>query len=310
MRSDKSFSIQILQQLCLLLLLSSFWTANAADTQATTTETSTQNNSAAVLNAQYKVLNKQLFNNQFQRPLYITSAESSQDLKGEIYAVVDYPFSLVKEGLNNPDHWCDIFILHIDIQYCHATTISGDSALTVNLGKKFYQPLADTYRVIFKYNPVSSTEDYFAIAMNAEHGPIGTHDYRIWLEATPLKDGRTFLHFTYGYAFGLSGRLAMKAYLATLGRDKVGFTMQETPGKPLSYIKGVRGVVERNTMRYYLAIDAYLAAEAAAPEDRLEKRLQLWHSSIEQYARQLLEVESEDYLAMKRKQYLRQQTAQ
>lgn len=103
----------------------------------------------------------------------------------------------------------------------------------------------------------------------------------------------------------------MQVYLATIGRDKVGFTVTETlpDGHPV-YIKGVRGVVERNTMRYYLAIDAYFDALTTSPEDQLEKRLQKWYHSAEQYARQLHEVEREDYLDMKRREYQRQQLAQ
>ena len=68
-------------------------------------------------------------------------------------------------------------------------------------------------------------------------------------------------------------------------------------------------MVERNTMRYYLAIDAYLAALTAPPKDQLEKRLQYWFNATEQYARQLHEVERNDYFEMKRKEYQRQQTA-
>ena len=156
-----------------------------------------------------------------------------------------------------------------------------------------------------------TTPDYFVLELNAENGPLSTHDYRIRVEATPLKDGRTFLHFTYAYAFGLPGRLAMQGYLATIGRAKVGFTVtgQQPNGQP-SYIQGVRGVVERNTMRYYLAIDAYLAALTAPAEDQLEKRLQYWYNGTDQYARQLHEVERADYLEMKLKEYQRQQVAQ
>ena len=103
----------------------------------------------------------------------------------------------------------------------------------------------------------------------------------------------------------------MKGYLATIGRDKVGFTTtgKQPNGQPI-YIKGVRGVVERNTMRYYLAIDTYLAALNTPPEGQLEKRLQLWFNGTDQYARQLHEVERGDYLAMKRSEYQRQQVAQ
>ena len=276
--------------------------------------------SSTSLASSYSKVDKQLSNNQFKRPLYITSAESSHDLKGEIYAVVDYPFNTVNQALNNPEHWCDVLILHINIKYCHAAKSNQNTVLTVDLGKKFDQPLADTYRVDFDYHEVITKPDYFAVELNAKDGPLGTHDYRIWIEATPIKNGRTFLHFTYTYSFGLSGRLAMKAYLATAGADKVGFTVlnQTTPSKPADtnintkteYIQGVRGVIERNTMRYYLAIEAYLNALNTPIEAQLDKRLQNWYSSTDQYALQLHEVERDDYLAMKHKEYLRQQAAQ
>ncbi len=267
--------------------------------------------SAVPLRAKYTELSKQLLNNQFRRPLYLNSAESSHDLKGEIYAVVDYPFSIVSEALNNPAHWCDVLILHINIKYCHASGDKAGTVLTVYLGRKYDQPLKDAYRAEFNYRGVTATPDYFAVEFNAQEGPLSTHDYRFWIEATSLNDGRTFLHFSYAYAFGFSGRLAMQGYLATVGSDKVGFTVtgKQPNGQP-AYIQGVRGVVERNTMRYYLAIDAYLAALIAPPKDRLEKRLQHWYNSSELYARQLHEVERKDYLEMKRQEYQRQQVAQ
>ena len=93
----------------------------------------------------------------------------------------------------------------------------------------------------------------------------------------------------------------MQGYLATIGADKVGFTAtgKDSAGEP-SYVGGVRGVVERNTMRYYLAIDAYMDAPKQLPQ-----RLATWFDSTERYARQLHEVEREDYLAMKRNEYKR-----
>lgn len=263
------------------------------------------------LRAKYAELSEQLRNNQFQRALYLDSSQSSTDLKGEIYAVVDYPFAIVNEALNNPAHWCDVLMLHINVKYCNASRQGDGTVLSVNIGRKYYQPLEDAYRLDFNYRAVVTTPEYFALELNADDGPLSTHDYRIWIEAASLDGGRSFLHVTYAYEFGLIGRLAMQVYLATIGRNKVGFTVTETlPNGDPVYIKGVRGVVERNTMRYYLAIDAYFDALTTSPEDQLEKRLQKWYRSAEQYARQLHEVEREDYLEMKRREYQRQQVAQ
>lgn len=263
------------------------------------------------LRAKYAELGEQLRDNPFQRALYLDSSESSTDLKGEIYAVVDYPFAVVNAALNNPAHWCDVLILHINVKYCNASGHGDGTVLSVNIGRKYYQPLEDAHRLDFDYRAVVTTPEYFALELNADEGPLSTHDYRIWIEVASLDGGRSFLHVTYAYEFGLLGRLAMQVYLATIGRDKVGFTVTDTlpNGRPV-YIKGVRGVVERNTMRYYLAIDAYLNALTASPEDQLEKRLQQWYRSAEQYARQLHEVERGDYLEMKQREYQRQQVAQ
>lgn len=72
----------------------------------------------------------------------------------------------------------------------------------------------------------------------------------------PLKNERTFTHFIYTDAFGFAGNLAMQVYLATGARNKVGFTVtKKLPNGQSIYIKGVSGIVERNDMRYYVAIE-------------------------------------------------------
>ena len=305
MRFSLAFTARPSLGMLMFVLVCGVWLASGKSFAAVS------DRSVEPLRAKYAELGEQLRNNAFQRALYLDSSQSSTDLKGEIYAVVDYPFDIVNGALNNPAHWCDVLILHINVKYCNASRRADGTVLTVNIGRKFFQPLEDAYRLDFIYRAVVTTPAYFALELNADDGPLSTHDYRIWIEATSLDDGRTFLHVTYAYEFGLIGRLAMQVYLATIGRDKVGFTVTETlpNGHPV-YIKGVRGVVERNTMRYYLAIDAYFDALTTSPEDQLEKRLQKWYHSAEQYARQLHEVEREDYLDMKRREYQRQQVAQ
>lgn len=270
-------------------------------------ESSKTDSRVAALLGEYKALNKSLSNNQFERPLLLNSTESPKQLKGEIYAVIDYPFATVNTALNNPANWCGALILHVNVKYCRAASSKSGPVLNLNLGKKYDQALADTYPATFNYREVTTSADYFLVGLKAAEGPLGTRDYQISIEATPLKNNKTFLHFTYAYSFGFTGRTAMKGYLATIGKDKVGFTVASTqPDNQINYIQGVRGVVERNTMRYYLAIDAYLAGLSYPAKKQFEKRLQLWFDSTEQYARQLHEVEREEYFSIKRKEYQRQ----
>lgn len=100
----------------------------------------------------------------------------------------------------------------------------------------------------------------------------------------------------------------MQGCLATTGRDKVGFSIigRTAAGQPV-YQGDMRGVAERNTMRYYLAVDAYLGALTLPVAARLDQRLNDWHSGVERYPRQLHELERADYLAMKHEEIQRQQ---
>lgn len=262
---------------------------------------------AVALKEKYVELGPKLVGNQFKRPLVLESTDASNTLKGDIYAVLDHPFGAVSSALTGPTHWCDVLILHLNTKQCIATTTASGTVIDVSIGKKSDQPVADAYQVAFAFKQGSATADYFDARLTAAKGPLGTSDYRIVLEAVPAPDNKTFIHLTYSYTFGLASKIAMKGYLATVGADKVGFTSEgkQADGKP-EYIGGMRGVVERNTMRYYLAIDTFLDAPGS---DQLDKRLQGWFAASEEYPRQLHEIERAEYIEMKHHEVQRQQAA-
>ena len=262
--------------------------------------------SASALRARYVQLGPELRNSPFKRPIVLASAETSNQLSGDIFALIDHPFSTVNQTFNGATHWCDVLMLHINTKHCRANVSPTDSTLAVHIGKKDYQEIEQAFLVQFRQRVVSATADYLDVSLVAPKGPLGTSDYRIGLEAVALPGNQTFLHLTYAYRYGFTGELAMQVYLATLGSHKIGFTYAATQSsKEAVYIGGVRGVVERNTMRYYLAIDAYLEALSSPPSEQLEKRLQGWYTSTEQYPAQLHEVDRATYLDMKRREHTR-----
>lgn len=267
--------------------------------------------SAASLHAKYASLGERLLYNPFRRTLVLDSFESRNNLRGDIYALVDHPFLTVSAALQGAEDWCDVLILHINTKYCHARADRADTVLMVRIGKKTAQPIEEASPIEFSYRVAAATPEYLEIQLDAPEGPLSTRNYRIQLQAVPVGNDRTFLHLTYSYDYGLLGRLAMKAYLATLGAGKVGFTMiGKLPDGQPTYVGGMRGVVERNTMRYYLAIEAHLGALATPPPLRRQKRLHSWFIATEQYPRQLREVSRAAYFDMKQGEYLRQQTTQ
>jgi hypothetical protein len=262
---------------------------------------------AAALRAKHDSLTEKLANNPFKQPLVLESAQSAGDLKGDVYAVVDQPFSAVGPALQGMDHWCELLILHLNVKNCSFAGKPPAEVLSLVVGRKFDQPLDEGYKVDFAYAMPAASADYLRVQMAAETGPLSTRNYRLALEAVPLDAKRSFIHMSYSYAYGTAARLAMQAYLSTAGREKVGFSVtgKTEDGKPI-YIDGVRGVVERNTMRYYLAIEAYLGSLAAQPGEQQERRLRDWFAATERHARQLHEMEREEYLTMKRRELQRQ----
>jgi len=259
---------------------------------------------AASMQSHRLALQAQLADNAFRRPLFIESTQTSGSLKGDVYAVVAHPYSVVGAALQGMDHWCDILMLHLNVKDCEAHGSGAASRLTLAIGRRFDQSARDAYQLDFAYRLAASSPAYLEVLLDADSGPLGTSDYRITLEAAPIDAASSFVHMSYSYAYGIAARLAMEGYLATIGRDKVGFSVvgRNADGNAL-YIGDVRGVVERNTMRYFLAIEAYLGAYSLPSGAQPEKRIRDWFASIELYPRQLHELERDEYLSMKRAQF-------
>ena len=118
---------------------------------------------------------------------------------------------------------------------------------------------------------------------------------------------------------GLQARSPQRFNLDSAGRELltalvpaiVGPALPSTTAQRRAAIDGtverVRGAIERNVMRYYLAVDAYLASLKVPPDQRVEKRIQTWFNNTERYPRQLREMDRSTYVAMKRGEHVRQQ---
>lgn len=262
------------------------------------------------LRAKYAELREPLRSNSFGRAIHINSTETNDVLTGDIYAVLDYPFKTVSESLKGPGDWCDIMLLPFNTKYCHANGAGDAVTLDVRIGRKFDQPVQDAYQIDFAYKAVAASADYLESRLTAATGPLGTRNYRIAISAVPLDNGKSFMHLSYSYGYGFAGRLAMQAYLSTAGASKVGFSSagKTANGEPV-LIGGMRGAIERNVMRYYLAIDSYLVSQSASPQQRVDKQISTWFNATERYARQLHEMDRAQYVSMKRAEYERAQTA-
>ncbi len=236
----------------------------------------------------------------FGRPLLLESSELHGDVSGNVVALVDHPIAALRSALDSPAEWCEVLILHLNVKSCVPSRGAGSGSLALSMGRKGSEDGDGSHAIDFAFRVPESSAEGFRVAMEAASGPLGTTGYRLSLDAIPVGPRRSFLRLSYAYAYGTTARIAMSSYLGTLGKDKVGFstTVESRAGTPV-YVGGLRGVLERNTMRYYLGIETYLDSAAQPAEDRVGWRLRTWFDATERYPRQLHELTKAEYLAGK-----------
>ncbi|GIK87458.1 MAG: hypothetical protein BroJett026_29390 [Betaproteobacteria bacterium] len=236
----------------------------------------------------------------FGLPLHLASKQGDGTLAGDVHARVEHRFETVREALRISARWCEIMILHPNVKGCRTSgPAHGGGNVEVRVGRAGHV-------VDFRFRIAAATDDYLDVRLEAPTGPAGTSDYRIRVEATPLDAQATLLHLAYSHGFGAQARLAMDAYFATFGRDKVGFTVvgRDAAGAPV-HVRDLRGGLERNAMRYYLAIRAYLDVLALPRAQRLEQSLRKWIAYTQRWPRQL--GEDEGHADVKRRDIARMQ---
>lgn len=250
----------------------------------------------------YETMRPRMVASAFGRLLVVDSGERNGRLHGVIHAELAEPFAPMAARLTTPRAWCDVIVLHVNVKGCAA----DGGFVTVYSGRKYYEPIDRTHAIRYAFHEVAARADYFRIVLAADAGPLGTRDYEIVLEAMPV-GGRTFVALHYGFRPSVGSRLATSAYLATAGSGKVGFTIVAagSNGRP-ERIGGMRGIVERNAMRNFLALEAWLQTRDVPEADRFERRLQRMAASTERYPEQLVELPAAEYTAIKRREWQEQ----
>ena len=76
--------------------------------------------------------------------------------------------------------------------------------------------------MLLSYHITSTSSGYIGVQLYAERGPLKTSNFSIGLEVVAIEKDATFVHLSYSYSYGMSGRVAMQAYLLTSGQGKEG----------------------------------------------------------------------------------------
>ena len=235
-------------------------------------------------------------------PVMLQSTADRNSSSVEFYGIIDSPFDSVQQALTTQAVWCDIVLLHVNARACIHSQADDKRLLTLYNVNKYYQPIEDASQLQYQYRIIAKQPGYLQIHFIADDGPFRSHDHRLQLEAILADEHRTFVHLSYSYRYSSFSYMTMTSYYAIFGGGKVGFSIVGTDrdGNPL-YVGGIRGAGERNVMRYYLAVMAYMETLQYPAEQRFERRISRWYDLASRYKQQLFMMEKREYLDYKRR---------
>lgn len=239
-------------------------------------------------------------------PVTVASDFDGGLTRGAVSGQLSFSYSTVRNALRRPASWCSILVLHQNVKACTYVDAPQAQRLNVYVGTKEFQAAEQASLIQYAFNVEHDRPEELTIRLHAPHGPIGTRNYEIRLRVAPQDESHTFMSLEYQYEMGTRGKLALKGYLNTAGRAKVGFTVLGTePDGRVRYVSGIRGVTERNVVRYFFAIMAYLeclSPSGAAMCEHFPAAAERWFELTARFPKQLFELSREHYLRNKRQE--------
>ena len=258
---------------------------------------------AAQFQKWYQELRELAPHSPFGVPLSMQSEERNDRVTAEVHGILEYPFDTVKAALNTPVALCEFIPLSVTIKACTYQSQAQDALLTLYIGWKYYQEPREASSQPYHYAVQATEPGTVSVVLSALKGLFGTTAHRFQLDVAGVH-GRTVVVLRSSYVQSAASKLATAIYLATLGRDKVGFSHEDAgPGVPPGYVQGLRGMVERNIMRYYLGLEAFLDTETVPAPHRREARINAAYELMERYPLQLHDLERVEYLDVKRREH-------
>jgi hypothetical protein len=223
-------------------------------------------------------------------------------VSAEVYGIIEHPIEAVKAVLSSPASWCEFAPLHLNVKACTFQTQSHETFLTLYLGQKYYQTPERASSQMYQFAVHAVEPDFVSVGLSAPKGIFGTTAHRFELEAAGV-DGRTVVALRSSYVPSVVTRVMTAIYLATVGRNRVGFSREDTgPATSPRYVKGFKGLVERSAMRYYLAFEAFLDYESLPIAQRFEASINAVYDLMDHYPTQLHDMEKAEYLDAKRRE--------
>jgi hypothetical protein len=258
------------------------------------------------LSGRYPELQEAVRRGPFGLPLQVRSEERDSLVSAEIHGIIDHPFRALATTFTEPSGWCDFLVLNPNIKTCTFRREAQETLLTLYIGSRNYRAPESATEQVYRFLVRARQPDYAAIALTAPQGMLGTTAHRFEFEAGSVA-GKTVVALSSSFEPSMLSRLLTGIYLGTVGRNMIGFSREATEaGTPGGYVRGVKGMIERNVMRYYLSLKAFLDTADLPAGRQFEVRASLAYDLMDLYPAQLRQMDKAEYLDIKYREYQNQ----
>ena len=233
----------------------------------------------------------------FHRPLAVESRDADGRMSGEIAGDLGHPFASIARRLIEPAAWCDVIVLHINVKGCAAQ----GNAVTVYSGRKFYEPLDRTYALRYTFRAVAVRPDYLRIELadrrkRAATAPATTNScWRPCRRANARSSPCAMRSGRRSRAVSPPPRTWPPWAAASPDSRSSAGTATAAPNGSVASAASC----ERNAMRNFLALDAWLATCDARDAELTLRRMA---ALTGQYPAQLVEMPADEYVEMKQRE--------
>ncbi len=248
----------------------------------------------------YQELMEGQASNPLHAPVTVESKEQGDAISADAWGVLDAPFERAASIVNSPAAFCDFISVVIFVKACTFAATAAPATVTLYMGRKDYEDPNPDNALAFQYSIEAQGGEAVMARLFVARGSLGVKDNRLEFELWRVA-GQTLAHVHASYIASVQSNLAMGTYLMTMGRNKIGFsTVPDSTGKPKP-VKGALGIIERNAMRYFLALQSTLATQNVAADQREAARLEHWFDATAKYEL-LFEVPRAEYLDNKKRE--------
>lgn len=233
------------------------------------------------------------FEGRFDVPLG-WSDENGYSVTGYTEIPLEDGWEHVHRKLKNPVTWCRISLLVPDVRACQINE-GEKTAIILSLrsgGTEGVREIEHKFRVD-KMGP-----QWIHVVFRADRAAMGVRDAGLSVVARQGATG-VELELEYGLHPSIRSRLATSAYLVGEAGKRPGISYSISSDGIREYVTGVRALMERNAMRYFLAVLATL--ETDDPVSAVDA----WYEMASRYKADLPEQNKDDYAESRHRMLIR-----